>query len=38
MRILLVAALVILVLLLFGWIFMGIFIWYYWKNIDDKMN
>ena len=31
MRILLVAALVILVLLLIGWILLGIFIWLYWR-------
>lgn len=38
MRILLVAVLAFLVLLLIRWIFLGIFLWYYWKNIDGKMG
>lgn len=38
MRILLVAALVILVLLLIGWILLGIFIWLYWRCLDGKMD
>ena len=38
MRILLVAVLVILVLLLIGWIFLGIFIWHYWRYLDGKMD
>ena len=38
MRILLVAALVILVLLLIGWIFLGISIWLYWRYLDGKMD